>query len=490
MIDSDFSNFVLEANDIIHGNFFLNDWQLTGLTFISTDLPYYSLMTLLFGIDIKSYAYASVLIFLVFVCACYFLVKDKLRISFFYKVIFFCIACLPCEFAFFGMRSHTGAITLSLLGLYNIYCGIYRKGKLVFFNCALAWVFFTFAVTGDSVCIPFIILPVLCISLFNLSRDYINCIKLNVDEIKISFTVLMSIITGKLLEKFYFHLGSASKNSFLETKQFITLGEIYAKLSLFFQSLLKLFNADFTGQGLFSYRIIFYVLGTSIVLTCMYTVVWNVFNYINGKKYDRIALTLSIGFIMISTTCIITNICFDVGSSRYYATAPALLSIVLLRTFDTNIKSLLTVVQFKRVSILLSLLLIIYSSYKVFPLPHNNYKTDPSLYALIDVLKKNNLGHGYSEFYTASSTTVYSKNVIKVRALIRTDNGLGQFKWFCKNDWYNDESHFIVVNKNGKGQFFTRDDVENHLGKPNTILLSDPYLIYVYEKDISNLIIK
>ncbi len=146
--NSDLCNMVLEANDIIHGNFFLNDWHLTGLTFITTDLPYYMLSTAVFGISIRSYVYASALMFVVFIISCYLLIKDKLPENKLYIVLFICIACIPSEFALDVMRVHTADVALSLVGLYIIYNNSINHITLTFSSCVLAWFFFTLLAAG------------------------------------------------------------------------------------------------------------------------------------------------------------------------------------------------------------------------------------------------------------------------------------------------------------------------------------------------------
>ncbi len=490
MTNSDFCNMVLEANDIIHGNFFLNDWQLTGLTFITTDLPYYMLSTAVFGISIKSYVYASALMFLAFIVSCYLLIKDKLPENKLYIVLFVCIACIPSEFALDVMRVHTADVTLSLVGLYIVSNYSSNNKTLTFSASVLAWLFFTLAVTGDLVCIPFVIVPALCISLINIIRNYVNGLEINKDDIKISIIAILSIVAGKLLEKLYFVLGNANKNAYLGTKKFIALEDIYTKLALYLQSMIKLFNADFTGSEVLSPKIVFYFLGTIIVIISLYSVIWNIWNYLKGREYERITLTLSLGFVLISVFCIITNIYVDINSTRYYAAAPGILSVILIRTYAVNIKSCLTDMKSRRMTVILSLFLLVFSCHQLFPLPVNDYKKDPSLLSLINVLKANNLTQGYSEFWTASSATVYSQNSIKIRALMRANNKLAQYKWFCKNDWFNEESHFVVVNANRKGQFFSKEEVEQALGRPDKVISSTPYLIYVYGKDISKEIVR
>lgn len=488
--NSDLCNMVLEANDIIQGNFFLNDWHLTGLTFITTDLPYYMLSTAVFGISIRSYVYASALMFVAFIISCYLLIKDKLPENKLYIVLFFCIACIPSEFALNVMRVHTADVALSLVGLYFIYNNSINQRTLTFSSSALAWFFFTLAVTGDSVCIPFVIVPALCISIINIMRNYVNSLEINKDDVKISIIALLSIVAGKLLEKLYFVLGNANKNAYLGAKKFIALEDIYTKLALYLRSMLNLFNADFTGADIFSRKVIFCFLGMIVVVISLYSVIWNIWNYLKGREYDRTSLTLSLGFVLISVFCIITNIYVDLMSTRYYATAPGILCVILIRTYSVNIKSCLSDMKSRRMTVILSLFLLVFSCHQLLPLPDNNYKKDSSLLTLINVLKANNLNQGYSEFWTASAATVYSQNSIKIRALIRDNNKLAQFKWFCKNGWFNEESHFVVVNANGKGQFFSKSEVEQALGRPDKVVSSAPYLIYVYGKDISKEIVR
>ncbi len=58
-IDSDYSNLILEAADIISGNVLLNDWIQTGISFLTTDLLYYVIAVLFNGVSRNSYLVAS-----------------------------------------------------------------------------------------------------------------------------------------------------------------------------------------------------------------------------------------------------------------------------------------------------------------------------------------------------------------------------------------------------------------------------------------------
>lgn len=49
-VDSDRANHLLQAEDILSGNFFMSDWVLTGITFFTTDLIYYEIGKIFCGV--------------------------------------------------------------------------------------------------------------------------------------------------------------------------------------------------------------------------------------------------------------------------------------------------------------------------------------------------------------------------------------------------------------------------------------------------------
>ena len=56
-MDSDYSNLILEASDILHGNFFMNGWTQTGISFFTTDMLYYLIAVAFIGICQWNYAF-------------------------------------------------------------------------------------------------------------------------------------------------------------------------------------------------------------------------------------------------------------------------------------------------------------------------------------------------------------------------------------------------------------------------------------------------
>ena len=73
-IDSDQANHLLQADDILSGNFFLKDWNLTGVTFFTTDLLYFEIARLIFGVRYRAIYVANGLKFLSIAAAAYYAV--------------------------------------------------------------------------------------------------------------------------------------------------------------------------------------------------------------------------------------------------------------------------------------------------------------------------------------------------------------------------------------------------------------------------------
>ena len=58
-LNSDHASQVLEAADILGGNVFLKGWNLTGVSFYFSELPFYVLGTLIAGVDTYAYIIAA-----------------------------------------------------------------------------------------------------------------------------------------------------------------------------------------------------------------------------------------------------------------------------------------------------------------------------------------------------------------------------------------------------------------------------------------------
>ena len=102
-------------------------------------------------------------------------------------------------------------------------------------------------------------------------------------------------------------------------------------------------------------------------------------------------------------------------------------------------------------------------------------------------LESNGLEAGYASFWNASSTTVLSKNRVRVRAVTAGQGNpynLQQYKWFCKNEWYGEKSSFVVAAEDDSFGI-TPECVVGSLGEADRMLYFEDFTILIYERDIS-----
>lgn len=121
-ITSDFSNLVLSSNDIISGNLFLKGWNLTGISFLTTDLLYFIVPSLLFGVSEMSYILAISFMFLAASILSLLLSNNKITDSTLKDmIVFFAVVGFPSALEANIVRAHMGAIVWGFAALYYLY---------------------------------------------------------------------------------------------------------------------------------------------------------------------------------------------------------------------------------------------------------------------------------------------------------------------------------------------------------------------------------
>ena len=477
-INSDYSNLVLEANDIVGGNIFLKGWNLTGISFTTTDLPYFIVGALFKGISCGGYYIATALMRTALVIASYLLVKDIFwdKNKILNALIFISFPMLPCVFTLEVLRAHTGSFILCFIALWLLIDGI-RKSAFSKKVIAIYIILVAFAVNGDPISILLCVGPV-CL------WAGILWLQNRLDNKKTIFYIginAAAVVLGTIIDKLYFLIGGANKNSFLSSKLFLSLDKLQDHTILYIRSLLLMNDANFESQQLISVNTAFYAINTVAVIIFFILVIYNIACFIAGKKHDTTTVIVGFGFIIMSAVFIITNISVDVSSSRYIGFFVAFMGIVFIRNY--NLFAPVNNKRFSYVTLSLCILILLGRGYRT-------YKEDKRLSTtqniITETLINNNLHEGYATFWNASSVTVISGNDVKIRAISSDDQRMSMFNWFCKDEWYKEEAHFVVV---GEGDIYgvTPKNIEKLLGTPDRIIVIPEITedIYVYDKDIS-----
>lgn len=485
-LNSDLANMMLEADDILNGNLFLTDWTLTGISFLTTDLLFFIVGTLFFGVSIKGYVFSISLMFLALIAAGALLLSDKFRLP---ELLFLiAVAGFPCFYWASILRIHTGCFVWVLVGLSFLWrANLCKKHQKLMI--ALAVLFLTLSVTGDSIALLAVILPLLLTALINVTRSWFQKEALKKEDIRSIAAAASAFLLGTALDKLYIFIGGADKNVFLESKFFEAIEDYPKNFHVYIQSLFGMFDADFSGQKLLSADTLFFFLRGCIIVLGIIVIFHTIICFVKGKACDFINLILSIGFLLISVVFLLTDISVDIMCGRYFVYAPVMFCVILIRKFR-ELRAQETNERKKKLTytaiILCSVLLFLKS---FFPIPAKSVYYDETQLGLLQVLEENNLKNGYGGFWDASVATVYAQKQVSIRAVAANENGIFKFNWFCKNTWYDEYADYVVVSPNAGGGI-TADTVLRSFGTPKDIIHYGIYDIYVYDYDISKRLLK
>ncbi|SDM38531.1 hypothetical protein [Lachnospira pectinoschiza] len=476
-LNSDYANLVLEAKDILSGNFFRSNWNLTGISFLFTDVIYYIIGVLVAGVSSRAYVIASGLMQIALVLVSLLLIKDKFEKSKWEKGLLFLIyAMLPGLFALNLLRAHVGVFVISFVNVFIVtkLNECVEKKKIILLG--LLYIILTaLAVESDPIIILLLIAPMCFWAFWSFILDKIS---LNRAGIIVAINAI-GLITGFLLDKLYFFVGGANKNSFLDSKFFVSLESLPSKIIVYIRSILYLVDGNFENTQLFSVKTVFYAINVLIVLMFFCIIISNIIKFLSGKDYDFITTILGLAFIIMSLVFIMTTISVDYISARYLSFFDALVAIVFIRNYDNLI---INKNKKTKITVLITLLLVLVLKAYMVHLDEKE-STDDTL-QLIETLEDNNLTTGYAGFWEASKLTVLSRESVKVRAVICEGEDYGMYNWFCKSSWYEEPSNYIIVYD---GDIFgiNSNNIFKILGQPQKVLESGQYKICVYDYDIS-----
>ena len=271
----------------------------------------------------------------------------------------------------------------------------------------------------------------------------------------------------------------------METKVFDNFDSYLQKLSIYWHAVLGLNGADFTLQQLASFETIFYFIRTGIVLFGFIICIYNVVNFVKGKKLDIISEVLSLGFVLISIVFLITTVSVNINSARYIGAFPAILAVLVIRflrykkifemRFATNQAPVWGV------PFVLGLALLCHSYIPIQQLQIVEAEQE----RIIPVLEEHNLKNGYANFWDSSINTVISNERVNVRA-ISMDDKVNIFAWGCKQTWYREKANFVLIrNIEFSGTGVNYDNAVKLFGTPKEVVDFENYKILIYDYDIS-----
>lgn len=464
-LNSDHANQLLQAEDILKGNILLKGWNLTGVSFRFSELPFYLLVTALFGAETYSYVLCITIMALVLFTVGFLLAEEGRSISFSDFGLFLAAAGMPTLAMIDFSRGHSGAFIYAMLILYcyHRYAETKSKRLLVFYGF-----FILLCCASDMIILMIMILPILLYALIA-ERDILQ--------------IVITILTagaGAALDKGLCLLGNVNKNAFLDTRKFIYIHKVFEKFSDFLEGISELLRCDFSGKPLLAFLTARYFLYSLIAVAAVIIVIRSLRAISQNKGEDRITVILSLSLTLMVLICTLTDIYSGTESNRYIAYFPTAIGILLVRNLPR--KGALTAAALLCAALCL-----------ITP-PHGRVITKQDRLAL--ALKDLGLKNGFASFWNASHTTIASGEAVTVRSIRVREKVLGipdfieAQNWFCKTEWYNEPANFVVVD-NTEYLNTSEKNIQMLLGDPSQrVELEDGYRVLIYDRDISSEIIR
>ncbi len=493
-LTSDMANLILEADDILHGNLFLSGWYLTGATFLTTELLYFTIGTLINGVNQQAYILAETLMFVAAFSSALLLLKFSSRYEtpLCYILLFISLTAVPsigwCTMA----KVHLGWVGWGFLALYFLAQAHDRfaqgetkqpSNTAVQFLLA-ASLFLTLAITGDALAILTIAVPTLIVSSlelikqFNITRTWKSTNKSSLYAI---LATVVPIVLAKLINVLYLKAGKADITYQVDgALHFLSYNDITNSLINYAFNISTIFNADIQDLSLSLFYVITLLPRLIILLVALYVVFRNVLRSLLLRlSEDYVSLILSWGIFIVSSVCILSN--FNAG--RYYSYAPFALVLILVRYLQA---APLQIISTKLSKPIILATACFFMATSLYPPVSFSAAINPRTEMLINVLKNYNLTSGYGSYWCSSVITAASNKEVTVRSISVNNSKLSLMTWFCKKSWYDAPANFVITHP--AATTMTENDVLRDLGQPQAIIPAADFKIYVYDHDISPLV--
>ncbi|MBE7042416.1 MAG: hypothetical protein E7399_02865 [Ruminococcaceae bacterium] len=480
-INADAACMILEAEDILAGNLFLKDWSLTGITFLTTDLPYYIIGTAIAGVSLNAYRIAVSLMFLVMLGCAVLLCLYGSKRKWFSFAIFAGMGLFPTFYALSNTFVHTAVFSFFFLTVLLVLRTEENPSRR---NFTVLGILVALAVCGDGLALVLITLPLLALCLFRVVKK----------PVLLAVCTIGGTVAGLLLQKLYLLFG-ADMNSLLHS-EFIAPAQLVDNVLLYIEYVLRLLNAYFFEKEVFSLKTAFYAVKILLFLLTCGVMYRSIRNACKKEATDLPSLFTGIGFGLMTLILWLTTFSVNITTGRYIAFLPLLMGILLAKWAEGF-------PLFQKPLPIAAAVLLSFCLAATNALPKDREPVPENVLSrMATFLEEEGLTSGYAAFWDSTSITVYSEGHVNVRAVMYSGQALRPREWFCKKSWYDEEANFVLIKNedsvkeedtyryngifnsgidSGYRYEVTRENVEKFLGSPTKTKEFENYTILIYD---------
>lgn len=457
---SDSMSGILEAADIANGNVTLKGWYLSTVNFYFTDLIWYALAIKIFGYEPWiTYIIPGIMAGCLVTACCALGAKNNVKNTW---PIFLFMAVPGAMISYMLSVAIIHVPTYLYIVITYIfverYCISEEKKYLI-----PAIIISSLTVYSDDITTYLLFIPLALSCLFSKER------------IKIRFFVFASLIISFVIYKAILYFTSSSDFFFLPgvgKPVFVTYEKLTFNLSLLFQGIVVLFDANFFGKLISSPEGFFAALKFVIGASFFYLL------YKSTKKQSAPSLTeiaILVSALIMIPAYAISDKPVDLGTTRYLIPVTIFGSILICRRLEISERKNKI---FWSLTFITSLMSLFYINKPDFTFEVN--RTTDKYSAISDFLFEHKLQNGYATFWNAAAISkAHIFNIGPINIDTNTRKVTASF-WLSKASNFNNGNNFFIVDNEQQ-----LNTVENLYGKPLTVKKIYDVIIIIYDKTIN-----
>ncbi len=485
-INSDFANHVLEGQDWIGGNFFLKDWVLTGISFLTTELPFYGLSAALLGVQPFAYVLAEAMILTVFLWFGLLLLRDRVdALTPLDALLYYGIAVVATVEKTGHFRGHTAAFAAALV-IMAIAARILTDGKTSWGWATALLIVTAIGVTGDFLIVVIAVLPVVLLCGWELMNETprfgrMRCVRV------IALTSVGSG-AGVGLDRLYFSVGGAVKNQILSRKNFTALDQIGMNWNRFAQGVVELMNGTTRQTPITALSTLRWIAAAVLIIGMVLVVIETIYAYLKRRHQDLFAVLLALSMAVMAAVCVFTDVLVTSEFTRYISFLPVFTAILIVRRVNHRNIPQRRIGGWLSMRVGLALVAALLIAVNFPPLTFG--RPDTRFDRVAAYLVENGYRFGFAHYWNASSVTVSSHDQVKIRAItVHRDSDLvpvyaEEQRWFYKPGWFSEAPYTFVLLDDWGYLDVSEDSIITLFGEPAKVDRFEGYEILVYKENL------
>jgi|GEM_PF-2180410 len=483
-------SFVLEAQELLQGNWNLHGWTIVNSAWWPVQPAVYAGVLLVVG-SLRTPSYVAALAWATTVACAVWATARPFRGStaFVAGTVAFLLVGLPAVDTIASALPYITSIPFEALttagGLLSLVLfwsavsqrpigaarGLLRAGLLA----GAAVIIAGSVVTSDALALATVIIPVLALAVFALFRD-------GWDK-RIAAGAVFAIFAFGLSRFLFWLLSATGGETLLQPVNWITFAPfdvLFSRnLPFAFQGLVSFYGAYWFGRPVLDQD----TLSVLVHLAALLFVLWAVGRALlaagAGRKQDWLTAVLALGFVSNVGAYAASLLPADIGSNRYLLAVLPYGGVVAARAFGETFRDAGTR---KKLALCGAVLVLAAASLSSFSLWFQGPPAVSPRPYLIKWLLDHNLRYGYAQYSDAAALTVESDGRLVVRPVGATGDRLGTIPYSARH-WYAEPMTFVIFHDEAATGVSVAA-AERTFGDDHSLHHIGPYLVAVWPHTI------